>query len=82
MAAKARMEIRIIRIAAYILFWVALVGGALGWLSTVAGAMAIFGFGAAIMGSLTALAAWLGAVGGAGILVMLVEMQRSLAGKK
>ena len=82
MASHERLEIRIIRSAAYILFWLAVAIGGLVWLTTVGGLMNVFGIGAAIMGSLAALAGWLGAVAGAGILVMLVEIQRSLSGGK
>ena len=82
MASSPRLEIKIIRSAAYILFWLAVALGGLVWLTSMAGLASAFGFMAALMGSLTTLVGWLGAVAGAGILVMLVEIQRSLEGRK
>ena len=79
---REKLVIAIIRRVAYVLFWLAVAVGGLVWLVTFSKLVSVFGIGIGILGSLTALVGWLGGVAGAGILVMLVEIQRSLEGRK
>ena len=81
MASEARIEIKLIRVAAYAIFWLSVVVGGIAWLAALFGLMA-FGVSAALMGSMAALLGWFTAVAGAGILILLVEIHRELAAKK
>ena len=87
MASKAQpgireVSVRLINKGSYVLFWIAIIGGALVWLTAMSNIASVFGIGRAFIGSLSVLIGWLGAIAITGILVILVEILRSRNSRK